>query len=238
MLLDPPRPSRFRSVSLALALASTVAASSVAVGLAVGPAPLDEARVGRVAAATPAGGIEVPANDMVLAALARRTGTEQGRKATRAALDRMPDLAPVMREVLAANALPDDLLAVVMVESGFQIGVRPPTSSQFHSAGPWQFIPTTARKYGLEVEDTRDERLEPRRSTEAAAVMLAELRSRYGEWPLALMAYNQGEKALDRAIERGGTRDVFELEREGLVPGYASSVYAAMLVLRDPSLAR
>jgi hypothetical protein len=238
MLHDPPRPARTRSALLALALTSTVAASAVGIGLAVGPAPLDESHAARVAAVTPAGGIEVPANDMVLAALARRTGTEEGRAATRAALARMPDLSPVMREVLAAHALPDDLLAVVLVESGFQVGVRPPPSSRFDSAGPWQFISSTARRYGLAVDDVRDERLEPRLSTEAAATMLADLRARYGEWPLALLAYNQGEKAVDRAIARGGTRDVFELERSGEIPDYVSSVYGAMLVLRDPSLAQ
>jgi soluble lytic murein transglycosylase-like protein len=142
----------------------------------------------------------------------------------------------MLREVLASRELTPELLAVVLVESGFRNGVRPdPQGSR--GVGLWQFIPSTARRYGLTVEDMDDERLEPRRATEAAAALLADLRAQMGDWPLAFAAYYEGRATVEKAIAKGGTRDAAELQRRGLLETYPSKVLAAVVLLRDPSLA-
>lgn len=98
------------------------------------------------------------------------------------------------------------------------------------------FIPETARHYGLRVDGAADDRLDPVLETRAAVSMLSELHDRYGDWPLALAAYNQGHRAVDAAIAAGGSRNAGTLVREGLLNGYTSTVLAAVLVLRNPKL--
>jgi hypothetical protein len=100
------------------------------------------------------------------------------------------------------------------------------------------FIAPTARKYGLRVDDGADERLDVSRETEAAIALFQADYARYGDWGLALAAYNQGERAVDRAVATEHTSDAFVLQARGALNDYVAQVYAAAIVQGDPSLVR
>ncbi len=116
---------------------------------------------------------------------------------------------------LAKAGLPTDLLWQSIIESGH----NPTARSAVGAVGLWQFMPDTARAYGLVVDRWTDERLDPQRSTEAAARLLADLHRRFGNWELALAAYNMGHSGLGRAIRKYNSNDFWLLSRyEGGLP--------------------
>lgn len=145
------------------------------------------------------------------------------------ALDRRPEVAPVFARHAAERDLPDQLLAVALVESGFaNIPARP---ADYPAAGVWQFIPATARSYGLVVDGSTDERLDLDKSTGAALDLLDDLHAEFGDWGLAFAAYNVGSPAVNRAIAAQGTDDWIALVGAGALPPYAADVMAAITVL-------
>ncbi|HTE40732.1 MAG TPA: M56 and MltD domain-containing protein [Steroidobacteraceae bacterium] len=174
-------------------------------------------------------------NDAVLYQLNLLLGTPDGREHLRASLQRMSQLETTMSLTLALSYLPAELLAVPLVESGFQNSA--PRSKAGVGAGVWMFIEPTARRFGLRVDSQVDERLNVESATLAATKMLAELYARYGDWPLAILAYNTGDRKITRG-QRAGHRDAWALIREGYDndPDYLPRVMAAMLVIRNPSL--
>ena len=119
-----------------------------------------------------------------------------------------------LEEVLKQNDLPPELLAVAFVESEF---ARSAVSSK-GATGLWQFMPATAVRYGLELKPFVDDRTDYEKSTVAAARYLTDLHERFGDWLLALAAYNAGEDEVESAIARGRTRDFWALSRLGLLP--------------------
>jgi soluble lytic murein transglycosylase-like protein len=122
----------------------------------------------------------------------------------------MPAVVAVLRE----HGLPGELLSVVSVESGFD----PLALSPKGARGLWQLIPETARRYGLVVDGRRDERLDPIKSTAAAARYLKDLYLQFQDWPLALAAYNAGEDRVQRSLDRVGVRDFWALSRQAALP--------------------
>lgn len=172
----------------------------------------------------------IPEARVIEARYRRLVGTPEGRDYTERALRRRESLRFVEAAV-AARGLPSQLEAVAFVESGFRN--VPPDPEVYPAAGVWQFIPQTARTYGLRVDETVDERMDPEKSTEAALDLLGDLHERLGSWPAAIAAYNVGEPHLRRVMEAEGTDDVWQLiEREAL-PTYAADVMAAAAVLED-----
>jgi membrane-bound lytic murein transglycosylase D len=125
---------------------------------------------------------------------------------------------------------------VALHESGFDNQARPNRPASVAGAGIWQMVPNTARAHGLKVEGAVDERLDPRRETEAAAQMLAGLHERLGDWLLALGAYSRGEVAIRKLIDENGKSDGRTLYKRGLLGRYPAQVLAVVLVLRDPTL--
>jgi hypothetical protein len=103
---------------------------------------------------------------------------------------------------------------VARVESGF----NPSALSPKGALGMFQFMPGTARRFGLRVDGRVDERLDAARSAVAAARYLNFLHGMFGDWKLALAGYNAGENRVLEAIREGGTRDFHELSRRGLLP--------------------
>lgn len=112
-----------------------------------------------------------------------------------------------MVKTFEAEGVPLELLAVGWVESRFD----PQALSPKGARGIWQFMPETARLYGLRVGNGHDDRTNLTLSTRAAARHLADLYRQFGDWPLALAAYNAGAERIDAAVTRAGTRDFWNL---------------------------
>jgi soluble lytic murein transglycosylase-like protein len=121
---------------------------------------------------------------------------------------------PAVASILGEHGLPASLMGVAAVESGF----NPEALSPKGARGLWQLMPETARRYGLAVEPGRDERLDPVKSTHAAARYLVDLYAQFQDWPLTLAAYNAGEKRVERALEKRGAGDFWTLSRLAALP--------------------
>jgi membrane-bound lytic murein transglycosylase D len=135
---------------------------------------------------------------------------------------------PIFEEVLAKHGLPDELKYLSVVESA----LLPKARSWASAVGLWQFMPFTGREYGLMQDFYVDERIDPYKSTEAAARFLKYLYERFGDWHLALAAYNSGPGRVEQAIKRaGGKRNFWEIypylpnETKAYVPTYIAVVY-------------
>jgi membrane-bound lytic murein transglycosylase D len=172
-------------------------------------------------------------NDDVLRELNSVLATPKGKEFLARARVNLGRLRPMLDRELAGQRLPEELLAVAFRESGF--ASLPESAHPMQSAGMWQFIPSTARKFGLRVDEVADERLDEVRSTRAALRYLSELHDRFHDWQLAIMAYNMGERALENAIARAGTRDPWRLVALGYEGDahYLARVMAGVLILRD-----
>ena len=148
-----------------------------------------------------------------------------------AALDRFERLRPTLEPILESEGVPKQLVAVVLIESG----AEPLAISPRQARGLWQFIPETARQYGLTVSAGKDERIYVEAATRAAARYLRDLHSHFGEWPLVLAAYNAGETAVEGALEKGGVSTFWQLSTAGLLPqetrSYVPAVFAAIELL-------
>jgi len=114
---------------------------------------------------------------------------------------------PHVRESLSRNGLPQDLAMLPFAESGYNCNAY----SWAGAGGMWQFMPYTGRKYGLTVDWWIDERRDPKMATEAAAKYLSFLNDMFGDWYLALAAYNAGEGKISRALEVTNADDFLDL---------------------------
>jgi soluble lytic murein transglycosylase-like protein len=148
------------------------------------------------------------------------------------ALRRLQSLRPLVEPILREEGVPPELSVVMLIESAGQRDAL----SRRNARGLWQFIPATARRYGLEVNESVDERLSVEKSTRAAARYLRDLHLRFGDWALALAAYNAGESAVLQAIGRSGSGDFGELSRRKLLPAetrtYVPAILAALNLLK------
>ena len=136
------------------------------------------------------------------------------REATEDSLGRGATYLPRLCAILGEHGLPPDLALLPVVESGFW----PTARGRAGERGLWQLRRDTARRFGLVVNARRDDRLHPERATRAAARYLVFLHARYGDWPLALAAYNAGERRVDRALRRGRRADFWQLADRRLLP--------------------
>jgi soluble lytic murein transglycosylase-like protein len=129
--------------------------------------------------------------------------------------------------ILEEERVPVGLLGVAFVESGF----NPMALSPKGARGIWQLMPATAVRYGLMVQPGTDHRTHLERSTRAAARYLRDLYTQFGDWKLALAAYNAGEDRIQRIIDRTGIRDFDAMARRGYLPAetrrYVPAVLAA-----------
>lgn len=130
-------------------------------------------------------------------------------EAVRRAVARVTQLRPMLTPILHEQGIPDEAVALVLVESAGQAWALSPKGAR----GVWQFMPATARRYGLAVTTNRDERTDVVKSTRAAARYLRDLYQRFGDWRLAFAAYNSGEQAVERAVARTGQYDFSRIDR-------------------------
>jgi membrane-bound lytic murein transglycosylase D len=141
--------------------------------------------------------------------------------------------APMIAE-LAKAGLPRDLVWLSLIESGH----NPTIYSAAGAAGIWQFIPDSARMYGLTVDKWVDERLDPLRSTQAAGKYLSDLYQRFGSWELAMAAYNMGHGGLMRSVVKYNSNDFWKLSTlEAALPWetvlYVPKVFALAIVMNN-----
>lgn len=138
---------------------------------------------------------------------------------------------PAITELLTDSGLPTDLGYLPLIESGF----NPRAYSYAHASGIWQFIPSTAKIYGLRRSYWIDERRDPLRSTVAAIAYMKKLYRDFEDWFLVLASYNCGENGTRRAIERAGTADYWQLKLPKQTMEYVPRYIAALVVARNPS---
>ena len=137
-------------------------------------------------------------------------------------------------KALAEQKLPKGLAYLPVIESAYM----PTLTSRAGAYGIWQFMPDTAREYGLRVDWWVDERADPQLSTRAAAKYLKDLHRMFGDWSLALAAYNCGPGRVRRTLKEAGASSFWELLDAGLLPketrGYVPTFYATLLIASDP----
>lgn len=157
------------------------------------------------------------------------------RKGFEISLRRSGRYLPMARRIFAEEGIPQDLAFLAHVESGF----RPNARSRKSAYGLWQFIRGTARLNGLRCDGLVDERLDPERSARAAAQYLRSLHDIYGDWHLALAAYNAGPGKVNRAIKRSGYSSFWEiantryLRRE--TRNFVPAILATTILSKSPS---
>jgi membrane-bound lytic murein transglycosylase D len=176
---------------------------------------------------------EVIVNDQIQRFVDHYTGSR--REIIGLWLSRSGRYLDMIREVFRAQGLPEDLAFMAMVESGF----NPVAVSRAGAKGLWQFMAATARRYGLRVDHWVDERLDPVKSTNAAAAYLRDLYRQFGSWALVKAAYNAGETKVVRAIQAVGTTDFWALAQSRFLrvetKHFVPAVQAATLIGRDPA---
>lgn len=145
---------------------------------------------------------------------------------------------PMFEEVLHRYGIPEELKYLSIVESA----MNPMATSRVGAAGLWQFMYYTGKNYGLEVNSIVDERRDPYKSTDAAARYLKDLYKVFGDWQLAIAAYNCGPGNVNKAIARtGGKRGFWQIypylpkETRGYVPAFIAASYV-MTFYRDHGL--
>ncbi|MCB1197405.1 MAG: LysM peptidoglycan-binding domain-containing protein [Deltaproteobacteria bacterium] len=140
----------------------------------------------------------------------------------------------MMRQILAENGLPDDLVYLSMIESGFSSYAH----SRASAVGQWQFIYHTGVRYGLKVNWWIDERRDPEKSTIAAAQYLKDLHDEFQHWYLAAAGYNAGEGKISRAIKRYQTDDFWEISKYRYIKpetkNYVPKLIAAAMIAKEP----
>jgi len=149
-------------------------------------------------------------------------------------LQRSGRYIPMMKEVLKQHGLPEDLVYMALIESGF----NPKAYSRRRASGPWQFISRTGKRYGLEADWWIDERRDPEKSTIAAARHLKDLYDQFSCWYLAAAGYNAGAGKISRAIKRYQTEDFWELTKHRYLKRetrhYVPKMIAAALIAKEP----
>lgn len=149
-------------------------------------------------------------------------------------IERSGRYAEMIQGVLRDKGLPEDLMFTAMIESGF----NPLAVSRVGAKGLWQFMAPTARRYGLRVDRWVDERLDPEKSTLAAARYLSDLYALFGSWELAQAGYNAGEMKVLRAMKALGTSDFWELARGRILreetKKFVPAIQAATMIGREP----
>jgi membrane-bound lytic murein transglycosylase D len=158
----------------------------------------------------------------------------RGRATMENGLRRMGQYRPMIERILKETGVPRDLIYLAQVESGFQ----PMALSNKKAKGIWQFVPFRGAEYGLVQNWWVDERQDPEKSTRAAARHLKDLYEQYNDWYLAMAAYNCGPGNVQKAIERTGYADFWEMSDRHVLPlqteNYVPAILAVDIIAKNP----
>ena len=151
-------------------------------------------------------------------------------------LERSGQYLPMFRQIFAEAGLPRDLVFMAHVESAYKTTAY----SRARAKGIFQFIAATGKRYGLRIDYWVDERSDPEKSARASAAYMKDLYDEFGDYYLALAAYNAGEGRVRRAVRRSGSRDFWKissssrhLRRE--TRNYVPAILAATMISKDPA---
>lgn len=179
--------------------------------------------------------LPVTLNERVLSVVAFFQ-TPKGRRVIEHGLRRAGRYRELITRILEEEGLPRDLIYLAQAESAFQ----PHARSRRRAVGLWQFISSRAQQYGLQIDWWVDERRDPVKSTQAAARHLHDLYQQFGDWYLAIAAYNCGPGCVARALQRSGGGNYWEMVDAGLLPretrNYVPIILAVALVAKNPAL--
>lgn len=147
----------------------------------------------------------------------------------------MYDYMPMITDSLANNGMPVALRFLPVAESRLKRGITSPAGAK----GIWQFMKGTGRNCGLTINDQTDERLDPGKSTKAAVILLKKLYSQFGDWPLALAAYNCGQGKVRQAIRKTGRADYWAIQHllprqtRKYIPAYLAAACATTFYMQQ-----
>jgi membrane-bound lytic murein transglycosylase D len=153
--------------------------------------------------------------------------SERGKKIIAAGLRRQARYRPMIERILAQEGVPLELLFLAQAESGY----LPRAKSNKLCVGLWQFARATGHDYGLLQTASTDDRMDPEKSTRAAARYLKDLYTHFGDWYLAMAAYDCGPACVDHAVMRTGYADFFELRRLNALPKETANYVPAILAM-------
>lgn len=161
--------------------------------------------------------------------------SSRGRGTLENALVRSGRYEDMIRRVLKQEGVPQDLIYLAQAESGF----HPLALSRVGARGIWQFMASRARGYGLQRDWWVDERQDPEKATRAAARHLKDLYQQFGDWYLAMAAYNSGPGTVQSAVKRTGYADFWELYRRNVLPketrNYVPIIVAVTIMAKNPA---
>jgi len=161
--------------------------------------------------------------------------TPRGKRAVTAGFRRAGRYAPMIRRILDEEGLPQELIHMAQAESGF----LPRAVSRMRATGMWQFVRDRGNEYGLKQTASTDDRLDPERATRAAARHLRDLYAQFGDWYLAIAAYNCGPGNVERGIQRTGYADFWELYKRNVLPretaNYLPIILAMTIMAKNPA---
>lgn len=159
----------------------------------------------------------------------------RGRGTLEHALARSGQYDAMIRRILKEEGVPQDLIYLAQAESGF----HPLALSRAGARGMWQFMSSRAKGYGLERSWWIDERQDPEKATRAAARHLKDLYNQFGDWYLAMAAYNSGPGTVQNAVKRTGYADFWELYRRNVLPketrNYVPIILAVTIMAKNPA---
>jgi len=172
-------------------------------------------------------------NDAVLGYI-HYFSTDRGHRILEAGLRRAGRYRPLIRRILDEEGVPQELIYLAQIESGF----LPRARSNKQAVGMWQFVQFRGREYGLNQTPFGDDRMDPEKATRAAAKHLRDLYALFGDWYLAMAAYNCGPNCVDHAVQRTGYADYWELVKRNVLPkdtnSYVPVILAVTIMAKNP----
>jgi len=153
--------------------------------------------------------------------------SNRGHKTLVAATERSGKYRPMVQRILDEEGVPQELIHLAQAESGFM----PRAVSRAHAGGMWQFLTWRGNEYGLAQTRYTDDRMDPEKATRAAARHLHDLYNEFGDWYLAIAAYNCGPGVVEKAVERTGYADFWELRSRGVLPAETTNYVPIILAM-------